>query len=88
MGMVILINNGGKTLETAIVIKDCTNAEGVGAEYDFLEKEYGARGVGWQLENQALIESKGRHYDELDISLKDGTKIALFFDIEEFFDKW
>jgi hypothetical protein len=86
--MVTIINNGGKSIENAIIIKDATYSEGVGTEYDILEKEYGVRGVGWQLDNQALIEDKGHQFDELDIILKDGTKLSIFFDITEFFDKW
>lgn len=87
--MVTIINNGGKSLETAILIKDATNSEGVGAEYDFLDKEYGPEGVGWKIITQTLLEYKGRHFDELEITLlKDGTKLSIFFDIEDFFDKW
>ena len=86
--MVTVIDNGGKSQETAIIIKEATYSEGIAMEYEYIEKLYGTRGEGWQLNDQALIEDKGHQIDQLEIILKDGTKISFFFDITEFFDKW
>ena len=86
--MVEYSGGDGSSKEKAIIITGAANSmEGIAAEYQYLADKYGARGTGWNLEMQSLMQDKGKSYDLMRILLKDGTKIDLFFDITEFFGK-
>jgi len=39
----------------------------------------------WKLSMQSLISGNGKHYDVLDIEMKDGTRRSFYFDITSFF---
>ncbi|MBM4295821.1 MAG: hypothetical protein FJ126_13090 [Deltaproteobacteria bacterium] len=76
-------------MEKAVVIKGATNSrDGIAAEYAYLEKRFGKRNVDWKLKRQSLRHHQGKHFDFLEIELKDGSPKEVFFDITEFFGKF
>jgi hypothetical protein len=78
----------GDTLETAVIILGAPSSRvGIDAEYVFLEKKFGRANVDWKLKRQSVLHKDGRHYDRMDIELKNGSKKTIFFDITEFFGK-
>ena len=86
---ITLSGGPGDTMATAIVIKGAKSSlDGIPAEYHFLEKKYGKQQVDWQLRRQSLMHQGGKHYDLMQIELKDGTKKDVYFDITEFFGKF
>jgi pyruvoyl-dependent arginine decarboxylase (PvlArgDC) len=86
---ITLSGGPGDTMATAIVIKGAKSSQdGIPAEYHFLEKKYGKQQVGWKLIRQSLMHQGGKHYDLMQIELKNGTKKDVYFDITEFFGKF
>ncbi len=86
---ITLSGGPGDTMATAIVIKGAKSSQdGIPAEYYFLEKKYGKMQVDWKLSRQSLMHQDGKHYDLMQIELKDGTKKEVYFDITEFFGKF
>ena len=84
--MVKYAGGSGESIEAAIIILDAKNhAEGVRAEYEYLEGKFGKRGEDWRLKLQELVEDGGKHYDLLDIIFTDGTEKSIYFDISAFF---
>ena len=84
-------HSGGKgtTREDAIVISAPNEILGVAAEYEYVARECGRRGVDWDLARQGLIPGAGggRHYDVLTIRLKNGETREYWFDITQFFGR-
>lgn len=79
----------GDTLEQAVIIRGAANhAQGVGAEYRYLEQTFGQRGVDWTLDRQVLLQVEGRPYDEMRIHLADGTRRVVYFDLSDFFGRF
>jgi hypothetical protein len=79
-------DNIGDSLETAVVIHRASNSEeGIKAENQYLSEKFGQRGFDWNKKGQSLIGKEDKHYDKLDIELKDGTNKTVYFDITEFF---
>lgn len=80
----IKISGGdGSTKETAIKIQNAkSDAEGVDAEYRYLDKKYPG---GWELDEQTLILDEDRQYDIMAIILPDGSRKEVWFDITEFY---
>jgi hypothetical protein len=78
----------GSSMEKAVQIIGVQNSmQGIQAEYQYLSEKFGVRGTDWQLKMQFLMEDKGKSYDMMKISLKDGRELDVFFDISEFFGK-
>jgi hypothetical protein len=79
----------GTSMKDAIVILGAKGeADGVAAEYKYLEKLYGPKGVGHTVEDQSLMEDGGRSYDRLGVHLKDGRTLDVYFDITDYFGKF
>lgn len=79
----------GSSVAQAIVIRGAKGeSDGVAAEYKYLEMVYGPKGQGHDVRGQALLENGGRSFDKLDVDLKDGRSIAVFFDITDYFGKF
>jgi hypothetical protein len=79
-------SGSGLSPDDPIVISDvANNIEAVKSEYEFLESRYGRRGITWTLELQTLLEHEGRMMDRLNIKLKSGEKVTLYFDITKYF---
>jgi hypothetical protein len=78
----------GDSLETAVAISGAPNSgAGIAAEYYYLEEKFGRPNADWKLHRQSVLHKNGRHYDRMDIELKNGSKKTVFFDITEFFGK-
>jgi hypothetical protein len=73
----------GSSIEKAVVIKGGTEETGVAAEYDYLAKHY----TGYKVGQQSLQASKGRSYDVIEFTTRDGKTKTIFFDISAFFGK-
>jgi hypothetical protein len=74
----------GSTIDDAIIISDCNNTEGVHQEYVEVRKRFGE----YRLIRQVLLEQGDKMYDKLELELKNGEKIELYFDITPFFGKY
>jgi hypothetical protein len=87
---VVFSENGGLSMEDSIIITNAKgDAEGVDAEYYYLEKKLGKKGVDWNLISQSLVAGEaGRSYDKMDIRLSTGKMITMYFDITDFYGKW
>ncbi len=81
--MVKISGGNGFSFEEAIMISDCSNIEGVEQEYIEVRERFG----NYQLIRQSLQDQSGRMYDVLEMKLKDGREITLYFDITDFFGK-
>ncbi len=71
----------GSSVDNAIIISDCTNGEGVKQEYIEVRKRFGE----YRLIRQVLLNIEGKIYDKLELELKNGENIEVFFDITGFF---
>lgn len=80
----------GKTLESAIVIKNAGNEmNGVAAEYEYIAKQHGVKFTNWRPVGQSTSSNNGRQFDVINIiTLADNVKITYYFDITEFFGKF
>lgn len=70
-----------QSLDGAIVVSG-----GVPAEYRYLERLFGRRGVDWALVTQSFIARDGRSYDELLLWTSGGVR-KVVFDIGASFDR-
>jgi tetratricopeptide (TPR) repeat protein len=87
-GYITFSNNRGESIDDAIVIHNAkTDWEGVDSEYYYLEDRFGKKGVDWDLDLQSLSDVGDRHYDVMDITLSNGRKLTIYFDITDFFGK-
>jgi hypothetical protein len=81
-------SKSGTSIDNAIVIKNSvSHFEGIDAEYRVISEKYGKKGVDWNLKQQRLLHNKNQYYDMIEITLKNGSEIALYFDITDFFGK-
>ncbi len=79
----------GETQDEAVVINTANHFAGVSAEYEYISRQCGQRGVDWTLVSQTLIqEDDGRRYDRLIVRLKDGETRTFYFDITPFFGRY
>ncbi len=79
----------GSSVAQAIIIRGARGeSDGVAAEYQYLEMIYGPKGQGHDVRGQALMENNGRSFDRLDVELKDGRSLAVYFDITDYFGKF
>jgi hypothetical protein len=86
--MILFKGGNGLTKEEAVKIlgaKDET--EGVDAEYNWLEENYGKQNINWVLNDQELIDEGDRQFDLLKIKFPDGKMKEVWFDITEFYGK-
>lgn len=80
----------GSSVEKAIVIKKATSTkEGIAAEYAYLEKKLGQRGVDWKPLGQYLLPNSSKYYDVIKVKIINTSEIEYFwFDITKFFGKF
>jgi hypothetical protein len=77
-----ILGGDGSTQKTAIKILGArSDAEGVDAEYRYLDKNYPS----WVFDQQTLILDEDRQYDIMAIILPDGSRKEVWFDITEFY---
>ncbi len=81
-------DNGGDSIDHAIVILEASHQEGVDAEYMVLAQKFGPENVAWKFITQELLNNDNKFFDKLVIKLNDGSEKAVFFDITDFYDKW
>lgn len=72
----------GLSFETAIELEVATREE-----YHYITSLYGPMGVFWDLKIQSLIHQGDKHYDILEIELKDGKTMSYYFDITKVFGR-
>lgn len=75
--------NGFNQQESIIILGAKNEAEGVDAEYDYLDSKYGE----YELVSQEFIGEADKQYDLLRIQLPDDTRKAVWFDITDFYGK-
>jgi hypothetical protein len=75
----------GSSREQAVVIGTTKRYVGISAEYAWISKRYGPRGVAWKLKNQAVVPGERKAFDELRIELQDGSERTVHFEIGSFF---
>ena len=73
----------GTSFETAIVMKEKSENEGVKAEYTWLRANY----PGYTLKQQGLNFHKEKAYDVLHIITPEGKEKSIYFDISNFYGK-
>jgi hypothetical protein len=82
-------SGSGKSLEDPIVISGVeSHFAAIGAEYQYLRDTFGAQGVDWSLIRQSLLGHEGRQIDSMEIQLKSGEELTLYFDITKYFGKF
>ena len=87
--MVSYRGGGGSSKEDAIIIEGAEDtAEGVSAEYYFIDKLKEVSGQDIQLVRQALIHDEDRDYDLMQLRFEDGDEVELWFDITGFYGKF
>lgn len=84
----------GDSIKNAIKIIGARNeCAGIRAEYEYLSQKFGERDKDWKLGDQScfnvynLEEKNEKIYDKMYITLSDGTKKTIYFDITEYFGK-
>jgi hypothetical protein len=78
----------GYSKESPVILEGVNNEiDGVDAEYAYLEKNFGVRNQNWKLDHQSLMKDGERYFDILDITLTNGEKKKIYFDITNFFGK-
>ena len=83
-GPVEFAGGDGGSIESAVVIRGAKHeSEGISAEHRYLSAHFGS----WFLKRQALINQKGRVYDQMEITDQNGNQRSVYFDITDFFAK-
>jgi hypothetical protein len=77
----------GSTKHDAVIINSTNSADGIDAEYIFIQSKFGRRGIDWKLERQTLSENNSKRYDIMLIKLSNGFTKEIYFDITRFFGK-
>jgi ABC-type glycerol-3-phosphate transport system substrate-binding protein len=73
----------GSSFEKAIILSEKTEEAGINAEYAWINNNY----TGYSINGQAIKNYNGKHYDVFNITLADGTKKDIYFDISGFYGK-
>ncbi len=78
----------GQTPETAVVINFTTSAQGVHAEYQYLEQHFGRQDKDWKVEMRYNKTRENKTFEWFVISFPSGEKRTVYFDITAFFGKF
>lgn len=85
IGHLVFEGGDGSSIEQAVVIENAKNEEeGVDAEAKWIRKVH----PGWRKGNQALLNEKGKSYDQIEYATPDGKTMTVYFDITDFFGKF
>ncbi|MEO5914200.1 MAG: hypothetical protein ABIS50_08205 [Luteolibacter sp.] len=80
----VAVSSGvGSSYRNAITINARSEAEGVPAEYEWLEAHF----PGSKVLGQSLANNAGKAYDVMHVQLASGQKRDVYFDISGFFGK-
>ena len=74
----------GTTMAKAVVINGADESTGLDAEYAWLATHF----PGYKMQDQLLMNNKGKTYDALKITTNGGKELTVYFDITGFFGKW
>jgi hypothetical protein len=87
---IVYKGDDGSSIKKAIIIKKATTLkEGIAAEYAYLAKELGRRGIDWKPLGQYLHPFSSKRYDIIKVKIINTNKIRYFcFDITKFFGKF
>lgn len=86
--MVTYKNGNGSTKHNAVIILGAKDeAEGIDAEYNWLEVRNGEQYIDWGLKDQRLFDEGNKQYDILRIKFRDGKIKEFWFDITDFYGK-
>ncbi len=77
----------GSSYENAIIIKADTTMDGLIIEYNCMDRRYGTKNDDWKRDMQSVAHRDNKRYDILYITLKNGEKKTVYFDITQFFEK-
>jgi len=87
-GTLVVTGGPGDSPQNAIVIKKTPRGlSAAGAEHILLQKWFGERGKAWTLTHQHMLQTDGKTYDVYDVSLSDGSKRSLYFDVTEWLNR-
>jgi hypothetical protein len=79
------LGGDGSSQDKAVVIKGAKGeVDGVRCEYWYIEQLYGPRGATWDVNEQSLLEDKGRQFDALDVA-HGKKRETIYFDITDYF---
>lgn len=80
----------GKTIETAIVIKNAENERnGIAAEYSYISKKHGQKFTNWKPVGNMSQSKNGKVFDIITIvSLPENETITYCFEITDFYGKF
>ena len=86
---VVLSGGSGESFQEAVIITGTKNqSESVDAEYQFISKIHGQRGIGWHLVGQTVIREKNKIADVIEIQLRDSSDRRIYyFDVTDFLGK-
>jgi hypothetical protein len=73
----------GSSFEKAIILTEKSEEAGINAEYAWINNNY----TGYSINGQALKNYDGKHYDVFNITLADGSKKDIYFDISNYYGK-
>ena len=73
----------GSSFEKAIILTEKSEEAGINAEYAWINNNY----TGYSINGQALKNNDGKHYDVFNITLADGSKKDIYFDISNYYGK-
>lgn len=87
---IVYQGDDGSSIIKAIIIKKATTLkEGIAAEYAYLSKKLGRRGIDWKPLGQYLHPFSSKRYDIIKVKIINTNKIRYFwFDITKFFGKY
>ena len=90
LSKITFVGGDGKTIETAVVIKNAQNERnGVAAEYDYIAKKHGQKFTSWKPLGQSTSSASGKMFDVIDIiTIPGNEKLTYYFDITNFFGKF
>ena len=78
----------GSSMEEAVVVNRRSSYDGICAEYGYISRFCGKKGVGYTLEMQVSQSRDGREYDLLSVKMMDGEMHEFWFDVTSFYGKF
>ncbi|MDP4129410.1 MAG: hypothetical protein Q8918_00475 [Bacteroidota bacterium] len=73
----------GLSFETAIVVNENSESDGIRAEYRWIKEHY----ADYRVKRQSQPKYKKRLYDIIQIQFSDDRVLALYFDISQFYGR-
>jgi hypothetical protein len=78
----------GTSKDDAVIINSANTTDGIHAEYKWLERRFGKKGIHWTTESRSHGSlDDGRSFEIFSIKLRDGTMHDVEFDITSFYKR-